>query len=587
MRNRETLLIALVVLGACAVRFYGLDWALPYHFNSDERVMMIGAEQIRAAQSIAQLPVHDPKFFIYPPLLMHLLILLAAPIFHFLPFSPADPASTTLYYLLGRGISAAFGTATVALVYVLGKRAYSRAAGLLGAAFLAFSVLHVRDSHFFTTDVPLTFFLVLLMLLALRIAEGGGTQVWVVTGLVAGLALTTKQTSLMFFPVLLLAHLMVSFRGRPGLPAIRETALSVAFWKPLLIFGAIAGVTALAMNPYALIAPREYLAQVATVSRYLEGSDQRNWVFQFTGTTFSYWFTNLLWFGMGPLLLAAGLLGVLWAVPRRRTADVLILFFLTLYLGTVGRGFMKFIRYAIPLIPFLALLGARVLVELRERARGAARPAATAVAAVVLLSAIFLTGAYLNIYRVGDARVLASRWIQETIPPGTTVVADNSNTTPLLGTPFTQPTFFDNYILCLNRDDCVVQNRYTIKVLNMKSYNSKSLNPPERFEGYIRERLQGAEYVIVGDEFYEQYRHREADYPAVVRFYRELFAGQRGFREVRTFQTRPSLFGLTWDDDRSELTYRLFDHPKVRIFRRIADEAALPRGESGRDDPRG
>ena len=95
--------------------------------------------------------------------------------------------------------------------------------------------------------------------------------------------------------------------------------------------------------------------------------------------------------------------------------------------------------------------------------------------------------------------------------------------------------------------------------------------PPERFEEYVRERLQGAEYVIVGDEFYEQYRHREADYPAVVRFYRELFAGQRGFREVRTFQTRPSLFGLTWDDDRSELTYRLFDHPKVRVFRRIAN----------------
>jgi hypothetical protein len=509
---------------------------------------------------------------------MHLLILLAAPVFHFMPFSPADPAATSLYYTLGRAIAAAFGTATVVLVYVLGKQAYSRGAGLLGAAFLAFSVLHVRDSHFFTTDVPMTFFLVLLMLLALRIAAGGRTRVWIAAGLIAGLAITTKQTTLMFFPVLLLAHAMVSFRGRPGFAAIRETALSAPFWKPLLLFGAIAGVTALAMNPYALIAPREYLAQVATVSRYVGGADQRNWVFQFTGTTFSYWFTNLLWFGMGPLLMVAGLLGVLWALFRRKTADVLILFFLALYLGTVGRGFMKFIRYAIPLIPFLALLGARFLVELRERARGAARPAATAVAAAVLLSALVLTGAYMNIYRVGDARVLASRWIQETIPPGTTVVADNSNTTPLLGTHFTQPTFFDNYILCLNHDDCVVQDRYTLKVLNMKSYNSKSLNPPERFEEYIRERLQGAEYVIVGDEFYEQYRRREADYPAVVRFYRELFAGRLGFREVRTFQTRPSLFGLTWDDDDAELSYRLFDHPKVRIFQRIAD--GTPTGET-------
>lgn len=569
---RNSLLVALIALGALAVRFYGLDWGLPYHFNSDERVMMISAEQIRAADSIAQLPVHDSKFFIYPPLLMHLLILIAAPVFHFSPFSPADPASTTLYYVLGRGISAAFGTATVALVYLLGKEAYSRGAGLLGAAFLAFSVLHVRDSHFFTTDVPLTFFLVLMMLLALRIAAGGGTTTWVAAALAAGLAVTTKQTSLMFFPVLLLAHLMASFRGRPGFSAIRETAMSAAFWKPLLLFGAIAAVTALAMNPYALIAPREYLAQVATVSKFLEGSDQRNWVFQFTGTTFSFWFTNLLWFGMGPLLMVTGVGGVLWALRRRQPADVLILFFLALYLGTVGRGFMKFIRYAIPLIPFLALLGARCLVDLHERARGASRLLVSAGAAVVLLSAVLLTAAYLSIYRAGDARVLASRWVLETIPAGTTVVADNSNTTPLLGSHFTEPNFFDNYIRCLNRDACVVEDRYTLKILNMKSYNSRSLNPPERFEAYIRERLAGAEYVIVGDEFYEQYRHREADYPAVVRFYRELFAGQRGFREVKTFQTRPSLFGRDWNDDRSELTFRLFDHPKVRIFHRSVNE---------------
>ncbi len=571
MRTKDLILIGLIVLGALVVRFYGLDWALPYHFNSDERVMIISAEKIRTAESLARLPVGDSKFFIYPPLLMHLLILVAAPVFHFSPFSPADPVSSTLYYVLGRGISAAFGTATVVLVYALGKQAYSRGAGLLGAAFLAFSVLHVRDSHFFTTDVPMTFFLVLLMLLALRIAEGGGARTWIAAGLGAGLAITTKQTSLMFFPVLLLAHLMASFRGRSGFPAVRETALSSAFWKPLLLFGVIAAVTAMAMNPYALLAPREFLAQVATVSKYIGGSDQRNWVFQFTGTTFSYWFTNLLWFGMGPLLMVAGLIGVLWALSRRKPADVLILFFLALYLGTIGRGFMKFIRYAIPLIPFLALLGARWLVEIRDRARGATRQVLSAAAAAVLLSSLFLTVAYLNIYRVGDARVLASRWIQETIPPGTTVVADNSNTTPLLGTPFTQPGFFDNYILCLNRDECVVQDRYTIKVMNMKSYNSQSLNPPERFEGYVRERLQGAEYVIVGDEFYEQYRRRETDYPAVVRFYRELFAGKLGFREVRTFQTRPSLFGLVWDDDRSELSFRLFDHPKVRIFRRAAN----------------
>ncbi len=572
-RNRNFLLLSLIVLGAVAVRFYGLDWGLPYHFNSDERIMVILAEKIRAAASLDQLPVKDGKFFIYPPLLLHLLLVVAVPVFHFVPFSPTEPASATLYYLLGRGVSAAFGVGTVFLLYAFGKQAYSRSAGLLGAAFLAFSVLHVRDSHFFTTDVPMTFFLVLLMLLALRIAEGAGIRTWVVAGFVAGLAITTKQTSLIFFPVLLLAHLVASFRGRSGLRAIREEILSADFWKPLLLFAAVAVVTALVMNPYPLIAPREYLDSLIVHFRNIKGAEQRNWVFQFTGTTFSYWFTNLLWFGMGPLPLFAGLLGSFWALARRRTADVLILFFLALYLGTIGVGFMKYIRYAIPIIPFLALLGGRLLADLHDRFQGGARTAVRAIAAAVLVSSALLTLAYLNIYRAGDARVQASRWIHDTIPEGTTVVVDNSQTTPLLGTLFTEPEFFDDYIMCLSDDDCVKQNRYAIKVLNMKSYNSRAVRSSERFEAYVRERLQGAQYVIVGDEFYEQYRRREADYPAVVRFYRELFAGELGFRVVKTFKTRPALFGFEWNDDDAELTFRLFDHPQVRILQRIADEA--------------
>jgi 4-amino-4-deoxy-L-arabinose transferase-like glycosyltransferase len=572
--NRNRLLLALIVLGALAVRLYGLDWGLPYHFHSDERILMVSAEQIRSAGSVARLPVGNSQFFIYPPLLMHIWILFAAPVFRFVGFKIADPGSATLAYVIGRGISAAFGSATVVLVYLLGKRAYSSGAGLLGAAFLAFSVLHVRDSHFFTTDVAMTFFLVLLMLLALRIAEGADNRLWVWTGVVTGLAVAAKPTVLIFSPVLLLAHSMGTVGGGSGLRALRDAILSPAFWKPLLLLAAVAGATLVVMDPYPLLAPKVFLAMTETQAHFVKGAGQRNWIFQFTGTTVLYWFTNLLWFGMGPLLQAAGLLGAIWAAGRRRRADVLILAFVVLYLGTVGRGFMKYIRYALPLLPFLALLAGRMLVELHERARGAARLAVRAAGAAVLLSAVALSLAYLNIYRVEDARVLASRWIHQNIPAKTTVVADNSQTTPLFGELFTRPGFFDNYILCLTRDDCVRDDFVTLKVMNMKSYASRSLNPPERFEAYVRERLSGAEYVVTGDEFLEQYEKRERDYPAVVRFYRDLYAGRLGFQEVQSFKTRPSLFGFEWNDDGAELTWRMFDHPRTRIFRRVAPPPA-------------
>ena len=63
--------------------------------------------------------------------------------------------------VLGRGISAAFGTATIPL-RLRGRRAPGRPAraGSLAAALLACAVLHLRESHFFSVDVSMTFFTV-------------------------------------------------------------------------------------------------------------------------------------------------------------------------------------------------------------------------------------------------------------------------------------------------------------------------------------------------------------------------------------------------------------------------------------------
>jgi hypothetical protein len=257
-KRRDSLILALIVVGALAVRFSGLDWGLPYRFHSDEGHMIQTAEKIRTADSLIELPSHEPLFFIYPTFLNHLLLLFAVPLFHVIPFN-ADPASTTLYYLLGRGISATFGASSCVAVYVIGRRAYSGAAGLLGAAFLAFSVLHVRDSHFFTTDVTMTFFMLLLLWLALRIAEGGSARLWVGVGLAAGLGCATKQTVAMVLPVVLLAHLMGSLRGGRGLGALRQAAANPAFWTRPLLAAAIATAAYFIATPTAL-RPRVFLA---------------------------------------------------------------------------------------------------------------------------------------------------------------------------------------------------------------------------------------------------------------------------------------------------------------------------------------
>ena len=64
--------------------------------------------------------------------------------------------TTTDFYLWGRAVTAILGTASVFVLYMAGLRWGARTA-LLAAGLLAVMPLHVRESHFILTDVPVTF----------------------------------------------------------------------------------------------------------------------------------------------------------------------------------------------------------------------------------------------------------------------------------------------------------------------------------------------------------------------------------------------------------------------------------------------
>jgi len=570
--NKKTVLVlfTVVVLAGIGVRFYGLGWGLPYHFHSDEFLMADITEKLRTTPSISELVAGESKFFLYPPVLMFLQIGLVSASTLVRPFEHGDPASLTLFYLLARGIVAAFGAATVAFLYRLGTRIYSRTAGLLAAFFLAFTVLHVRDSHFFTTDVPMTFFFVLILYLCLGIVEKKSRKAYLLAGIVTGIAVATKQTVLLAVPVIFAAHLMALWKGagRPWKERLRALFSGPSLGKLAIVFVA-AGLVFLLANPFVVMNPAAFLDMSGRTIDFVKGAQRPQWTFQFTGATGAYWLTNLLYYSMGPALEILCLFGALWALWKRKWADGLILSFIAVYFGAIGFGYMKFIRYALPLLPFLCLFGARFAVELYESAKPkAVRALIAVVIALVGATSVFYTLSYLHIYKQDDVRVQASRWIHENIPQGSTVLINISYATPLLGEMYFHPQFFDSYTVGFGRDEYVKQDYYTIKTLNLFTYASASLRPPDKFWRYARERLEGVDYVIMSDEHSEQYAFRPKEYPTVVQFFRRLYDEKMGFRLVRMFEEKPAFLGLTVDDDRSELSFRLFDHPKVRIFKR-------------------
>src|SRR5262249_6917093 len=110
------------------------------------------------------------------------------------------------FFLLGWTLSTVFGAATLGICYLLGRRLFSPAHGLLAAALLACTFLHVRDSALATVDVPMTFFVVLSLLGAANVLRRGRTRDYLLAGVAAGLATATKYSAVLVPIALLVAH---------------------------------------------------------------------------------------------------------------------------------------------------------------------------------------------------------------------------------------------------------------------------------------------------------------------------------------------------------------------------------------------
>ena len=112
----------------------------------------------------------------------------------------------TLPRLISRSLSAGLGTASVPLVFLIGRRLFSTRAGLLASGFLAIAFLHVRDSHFGVTDVPMTF-MVLLAFLVIVSMPMDRAPWWMaaLAAVVCGLATSTKYNAALIIAPLLIA----------------------------------------------------------------------------------------------------------------------------------------------------------------------------------------------------------------------------------------------------------------------------------------------------------------------------------------------------------------------------------------------
>ena len=226
-----------------------------------------------------------------------------------------------------------------------GRLAYGRTVGILAAGFLTADLLHIRDSHCITTDVPLTFLLALAIFLALRYWQHRAAKRRRCSGLFAGLAASMKYPGGLALLALLLAHAGRQPGRPPGAASSAGTRLVAA---GLALVGFLPG------TPFALITPVAFVRGVLTScarSTRCSSATRRD----MPGYLFHLAYS--LPEGMGwPVRPGARRTRVGGGRPGWREA--ILLAFPLPYFLVIGTWSSRFERYVLPLLPFLTILAA-------------------------------------------------------------------------------------------------------------------------------------------------------------------------------------------------------------------------------------
>ncbi len=412
--RRATLSLAAIVIAAATLRFLGIGAGVPYAIGVDEPEVVNRAVGMMRSGSL------NPHFYDYPSLYIY--VQLATAVARFMAGSMAGEwhslaeVTSADFYVWGRAVTAALGTLTVLLVFHIGLRWGTRPA-LLGAGLLAVMPLHVRESHYILTDVPLTFLVTLTFLLSLRAHEAPTARAFAWAGAAAGLAAATKYPGGLALLLPLVAVWMTPAtqpsRLAGGLAATAGAAVAFLLGAPYTVLDLPAFLDGYArlMGSYTAADPPE--AAWSLYLKHLRNSVQ--------------WPGFLLMLGGTVLALVRAARG-----PGRVRWTLAVLFPLV-YFWFISRQSLVFGRYLLPLVPFACLLAAAAVVSGVSLLRRFSIPRALRTALIAgltvatLLPATLTSVSFVRTLRQEGTAALAHSWIRQNIPEGSTIVIEAAN----------------------------------------------------------------------------------------------------------------------------------------------------------------
>lgn len=393
-------LVFLIVALAARARFLG--FALPYVYHPDEpnNVVIIHG----------MLLSHDfnPHAFNYPPFFyylnfpgQYLTAWWSGPLQPLMMQAGANGiAPQPMVFLAGRATTLIFGLGILPILLLWARTlALGFAALLVLGVMFCLNPLLLRHSTYISPDVFSAFFTAGALAACSLIVLGGRRSVYILAGVMAGLAASSKYNAGLVALSIVAAHVL-----RDGISLRRAVLLFLAAVAAVLAF--------LLTSPFIVL---DHAAAIDGIFR-----EMQHYRTGHPGNEGATLATNTAWmignFGWAGLLVLAA-----WWTPRRRALVPAALFVIA-YFTLVSVQAVRFERNLLPLVPAVLLLvaaGVDGIVRRLARTRPSANPAIGAIA-VVLALALFTEPMVASFNAIAyydpDPRAAARAWLDTILP---------------------------------------------------------------------------------------------------------------------------------------------------------------------------
>lgn len=498
-------LITAIFAGGIAIRFYGIDFGLPYLYDPDEPSFVTPAMTMLREKSF------NPHWFqhpgsttIYSLMVLYGIVYFVGKGLGFFPhpenFAELFRTDPSLVYLSGRLWMVTLSILCVVLIFVIARRISNRWPALLAAAIFAFSPVVVEHSQIIRSDMMLTLFLLVSFWFILNILERNLWKDYLFAGAALGLSVATKYPAAFFIPMLALTHFLARPFAWPQQWKLLSSALA-------LVVGIFTG------SPYLFIEYRLVIASVLVENRQ-----------QHLGATGVNFIHNLFWYvgKQMPKALSVvgtifGLLGALSSL-RLKSKNRLVLaacpFF---YLACISFLQLRWERWMIPALAFVAILSAIAVfdfvewIEKRHRSRVLSSFGMGLLAILILLPVIHKDLMNGREKSGSDTRTSGREWILKNIPYGS----------KLLMEVYTSQLPLKNYTYYVATDR-------RIHPLDISLYTHQDFRPIWGWSDTLgnvmnlREICNSSiDYILLSD-LYDRYLLEGGKYPDVVSTYKEI-----------------------------------------------------------------